>query len=145
MFFVFISCLMFVLAFSLFFILRNVSRIGSIVIPILCLFLAILTFFISAIFPPKATSENIIYLTECTIIPKENGEIITSSGITGMINFYHFFENFDFGRSTGHEIKIIQSTNHDKITLQLYTYKDNFWYSSFFAKAYLFVLIIPAN
>lgn len=145
MFFVFISCIIFILGFCSFFILHNISRIGRIIVPLLCLFLAMVFFFISAMFPPKPIPDNIIYLTECTISPKENGEIVTSSGSTTIFNFYTFFENFDFGPCASEKIRIIESADYDEITLQLYTYKDNFWYSSFFARSYLFVLIIPAK
>lgn len=146
MFFLIIACLFFVVSVPLLICaISSKNRTSAIVGLFFCEFLAVFLLFTSATFPPTPTVDNIEFLAERTLDSDENNVLISSYGVSTTLNLYKFFEDFDFKRINSEQFRIVESANYDEITLQLYGYKNNFWYSNIFSQSYLYVLIIPAK
>lgn len=145
MIFLVIAGLFFVLAIILFSVLCTKNKIESIIAPVFCFLVSIIMLFVSATFHPTPTVDNIEFLAERTLVSDENDVLISSYGVSSTLNLYKFFEDFDFKRINSEQFHIVESTNYDEITLQMYGYKNNFWYSNVFSASYLYVLIIPTN
>lgn len=145
MIFLIIAGVFLVFAVILFSVLCTKNKIESIIAPIFCFIVSITMLFVSATFHQTPTVDTIEFLTERTLDSDENNVLISSSGVSTTLNLHKFFEDFDFKRINSEQFRIVESANYDEITLQLYGYKNNFWYSDVFSASYLYVLIIPAK